>query len=222
MRVGFRVTTGNEPLEGASIQASIPGLLTAGWPLPVVPVKLVTDANGEAFGVAPLALGPANYLLDVAVAPPAGPKGLKAVRIAGVFDEVENLFTTDLATGTWVCEKLPERIAGDGWNTVDVRPLRLEDILVLPEDPMLSVSNCGLCAYLFPVLSGQGTCIVNLAKGPHFGILNSRVTTCRLYSPWFLLPSPTKLIRDLGRMPPPPPPPPPILPFLGTPLPGPL
>ena len=87
MRVGIKVLRNGQPAAGVSLVPNLP--LTTGFPL--IPAFPRTDANGEWFGVAPLAISPAVYLMDVVVDPEGS-----SIRISGGFDEIENQFFVDL------------------------------------------------------------------------------------------------------------------------------
>ena len=63
MRVGIKVLRNGHPAVGVSLVANLP--LATGFPL--IPAVARTDVNGEWFGVAPLAIFPAVYLMDVVV-----------------------------------------------------------------------------------------------------------------------------------------------------------
>ncbi len=191
MRVGFKVTYNGCPLEGASVVPSLP--LTTGFPF--LPVQPATDRNGEWFGVAPLAVSPALYLLDVTVQG----RGHQ-VRINGTFDEIENRFLVDLSRGTFTRERLGRRIPGDGYWELDQRLLRQEELIDVADDQVKFISSCATCQYFFPPSFGTGFCVVNGLRTPAIPIESARDITCRLYYPFFLQPnSPQRLQRDLGR-----------------------
>ena len=191
MRVGFQVTYNGRPVAGARIVPRLP--LTTGFPLlPTVPA---TDAQGEWFGVAPLALAPALYLLDVTV------QGLgHQVRISGPFEEIENRFLVDLSRGTFSVERLGERIPGDGYFQVGRALLREEELIDVTSDPVRFISNCATCQYYFPPGFSAGFCVVNGLKTPAIPIKSALNITCEFYYPAFLQPnSPLRLQRDLAR-----------------------
>ena len=97
MRVGFKATYGGRPVKGASIVPLLP--LTTGFPF--FPAQPETDSNGEWFGVVPLAVSPATYLMDVTV------RGMgHEVRINGTFDEIESYFLVNLSEGTFTHQRL--------------------------------------------------------------------------------------------------------------------
>ncbi len=79
MRVGIKVVRNGQPTAGVALVPNPP--LTTGFPL--IPAFPPTEANGEEFGVAPLAISPAVYLIDVVV----DPEGV-SIRISGSFDEI--------------------------------------------------------------------------------------------------------------------------------------
>lgn len=191
MRVGFLVTYNGRPVRGASIVPLLP--LTTGFPF--LPVAPVTDQNGEWFGVAPLAVSPANYLMDVTV------RGMgHEVRINGTFDEIENRFLVDLARGTFRRERLGQRIPGDGYFELDQRLLREEELIDVEADPVKFISACATCQYFFPPGFGRGFCVVNGLRTPAIPIESALNITCRLFYPFFLQPnSPQRLQRDLAR-----------------------
>ncbi len=86
MRVGIKVLRNGQPAMGVTLVPTLP--LTTGFPL--IPAFPRTDVNGEWFGVVPLAILAAIYLMDVVV----NPEGV-AIRISGSFDEIENQFVVD-------------------------------------------------------------------------------------------------------------------------------
>lgn len=202
MRVGFQVSRGHLPVEGARIV----GTLTTGFPfLPAMPL---TNHNGEWFGVAPIFVSPGSYFMAVRVS-----EGGESVSIRGVFDEIENLFHVDLGSKTWQREKLPTRIPGDGYYEVDQQLLEPWEVvhlggphtLILPSedlwrDPVLDISSCAQCLYYALPGAPSGVCLVNGAKTPSIPIDHPAQMTCRLYYPIFLHPiSPQRAIRDLAR-----------------------
>ena len=191
MRVGFLVLLSREPVAGARIRGIAP--LTTGFPF--VPTEGVTDARGEWFGIAPLAIGPANYVMDAVVEYED-----HSVRIRGTFDEVENLFVVNLAASEWERQRLPERIPGDGYFEVDPALLRPEEVLDVTEDPVRAISNCVTCQYLFPPGPLPSFCVVNGVETEAIPIPDPRNRTCKFYYPFFLFPnSPQRLLRDIGR-----------------------
>ena len=191
MRVGFSVSHFRQPAAGVRIRGILP--LTSGFPF--VPTEGVTDENGEWFGVAPLAVGPANYRMDVVVE-----KEDRSVHISGTFDEIESLFVVDLTAGSWTRQRLPERIPGDGYFEVDQELLLPDEVLDVSNDPVRSISNCATCMYLFPPGVLPSFCVVNGVETEAINIPDPRNLTCRFYYPFFLLPtSPQRLLRDIGR-----------------------
>ncbi len=68
MRVGIKVLSNGQPAAGVTLVANLP--LTAGSLL--IPAFPRTDVIGEWFGVVPLAISPAVYLMDVVVDPEGG------------------------------------------------------------------------------------------------------------------------------------------------------
>lgn len=179
-------------MSGVKIRPNLP--LTSGPPfLPVL--EVITNENGEWFGIAPLFLLPANYLLDIDVG---------GVRVSGTFGEIENIFTVDLETKTWTQETLTERIPGDGYFQIDRRILSPRELLDVTNDPVREVSRCSTCLYYLPGPSlSQGFCVVNGLKTAAIPIKDAPNTSSRMYYPFFLQPlSPQRLARDfLWRVP---------------------
>ncbi len=68
MRVGIKVLRNGQPAAGVTLVANPP--LTSEFPL--IPAYPRTDVNGEWFGVVPLAISPAVYLMDDVVDPEGG------------------------------------------------------------------------------------------------------------------------------------------------------
>ena len=68
MRVGIKVVRNGQPAAGVTLVANLP--LTTGFPL--IPAFPRTEVNGEWFGVAPLAISPLVYSMDVVVDPEGG------------------------------------------------------------------------------------------------------------------------------------------------------
>ena len=101
MRVGIKVLRNGRAAEGASPAQMLP--LTTGFPL--IPACPRTDVNGEWFGLVPLAISPAIYLMDVVVDP-----GGSAIRISGGFDEIETQLFVDLNRRNVERKKLGDRI----------------------------------------------------------------------------------------------------------------
>ena len=191
MRVGFKVTYNGRSVAGARIVPLLP--LTTGFPL--FPASPVTDQNGEWFGIAPLALAPALYLLDVSVQAMG-----HEVRISGPFEEIENRFLVDLSRGTFSVERLGKRIPGDGYFEVGQALLREEELIDVTSDPVRFISSCATCQYYFPPSFGTGFCVVNGLKTPAIPIESALNLTCEFYYPFFLQPnSPQRLQRDLAR-----------------------
>ncbi len=87
MRGGIKVLRNGQSAAGVALVPNLP--LTTGFPL--IPASPRTDVNGEWFGVAPLAILTAVYLMDVVV----DPEGV-AIRINGGFDGICNQFFVDL------------------------------------------------------------------------------------------------------------------------------
>ena len=192
MRVGFQVTSNGRPVEGARIVPWLP--LTSGFPF--FPALPVTDRKGEWFGVAPLAISPALYLMDVSVQG----RG-RQVRISGAFDEIENRFLVDLAAGTWRRERLGARIPGDGYWEPDPRLLREAELIDVSGDPVRAVSNCSTCVYLFPPGAPRGQCLVNGIQTDPIPIEDAPNTSSRKYYPFFLHPvSLGRLALDARRL----------------------
>ena len=75
MRGGIKVLRNGQPAAGVALVPNL--LLTTGFPL--IPPSPRTDVNGEWFGVAPLAILPAVYLMDVVVDPEGSQFGLTGV-----------------------------------------------------------------------------------------------------------------------------------------------
>lgn len=180
MRVGFKVLNGTIPVIKATITGNI------------IPVQINTDQNGEAFAIAPVALSPAKYLLDVVCTCPR-----TSVRITDIADEIENYYTIDQSKKTWIKETLSKRIGGDGFYKIDNEILKPEELIISNSDPMLKVSNCALCLYINRLKS---LCIVNGNITPPIKIDDSIHTTCRLYYPVFLPPSYIRMQRDIQRL----------------------
>ena len=191
MRVGFKVTYDGRPVEGASIVPLLP--LTSGFPF--FPAQPVTDRQGEWFGISPLAISPARYLLDVTV------HGMgHQVRINGPFEEIENRFLVDLSRGTFTTEQLGSRIPGDGYFALDQELLREEELIDVSDDPVKFISSCATCQYFFPPGFGRAFCVVNGLRTAAIPIPSALNITCRLYYPFFLQPnSPQRLQRDISR-----------------------
>lgn len=191
MRVGFRVTYQGQPVKGATIVPLLP--MTTGFPF--FPAQPETDAKGEWFGVIPLTVSPANYLMDVSI------RGMgHEVRISGAFDEIESYFLVNLSAGTFTRQRLGERIPGDGYFEVDQKLLRQEELIDVTADPVRFISACATCQYFFPPGFGTGFCVVNGLRTPAIPIKSALNITCRLYYPGFLQPnSPPRLQRDLAR-----------------------
>lgn len=191
MRVGFKVTYGGRPLKGASIVPLLP--LTTGFPF--LPAQPETDSNGEWFGVVPLAVSPATYLMDVSV------RGRgHEVRINGTFDEIESFFEVNLSDETFVRRRLGARIPGDGYFAVDEELLKPEELIDVTNDPVRFISACATCQYYFPPGFGIGFCVVNGLRTPAIPIKSAVNITCRLYYPTFLQPnSLPRLQRDISR-----------------------
>ena len=196
MRVGFRVTRGGSPVGGARIRCRVPACLIdisvdiAGIPVPTIVREAVTDENGEWFGVAPIAVAPALYYLDVDVT-----DGESTVRVRGLFREISNMIYVDLESGSFEARPLDQRIPGDGYNIVFDMLITEEDLIDVSGDPVRAVSRCSICLYYERLTS---TCVVN---GPRMliPIADPENTTCPLYYPFFLPPSPVRLSRDLPR-----------------------
>ncbi len=179
MRVGFKVLNGIIP-----VNATITGN--------IIPVSIKTDQNGEAFAMAPVAISPARYFLDVVCTCP-----VTSIRITDIADEIENYYTIDMSTKTWRRETLSGRIGGDGFYKIDEELLKPEDLIISNTNPMLKVSNCALCLYFNRLKS---TCVVNGNLTPPIPIKDSIHTTSRLYYPVFLPPSYQRIQRDLKRL----------------------
>lgn len=182
MRIGFKVLDNEKPLEGAIILGNL------------LPPLMVTDGNGEAFGIAPFTPfflpTPALYQAIFVVM-----KNGKFLASGDIAPEVSNYYTIDLATQTRKREGLGTRIAGDGFWMVDMESLRREELIISDTDPMLKISNCALCMYL-ERFSSQ--CLVNGPRDP-IPIEKPFQTTSRLYYPIFLPPAPARVNRDLSR-----------------------
>ena len=179
MRVGFKVLNGNVP-----VNATITGN--------IIPVSIKTDQNGEAFAIAPVALSPAKYFIDIVCTCKK-----TSLHISDIADEIENYYTIDLKTKTWNKETLSGRIAGDGYYRIDNELLKPEELIISKSDPMLKVSNCALCLYFNRLKS---ICFVNGNLTPPILIKDSIHTTSRLYFPVFLPPSYNRISRDLKRL----------------------
>lgn len=179
MRIGFKILNKNKP-----VNATITGN--------IIPVSISTDSNGEAFAIAPVALSPARYFLDIIVTCQK-----KSLHITDIADEIENYYTIDLSTKTWNRETLSGRIGGDGFYKIDDELLKPEELIVSNNDPMLKISNCALCLYFNRL---KGICIVNGNLTPPIQIKDSIHTTSRLFYPVFLPPSYNRISRDLKRL----------------------
>ena len=179
MRVGFKVLNRNRP-----VNATITGN--------IIPVSINTDSNGEAFAIAPVALSPAKYFIDIVCT-------CKKIilHISDIADEIENYYTIDLKAKTWSKETLSGRIGGDGYYRIDERPLQPYELIISNNDPMLRVSNCALCLYFNRLKS---ICMVNGNLTPPILIKDPIHTTSRLYFPVFLPPSYNRISRDLKRL----------------------
>lgn len=185
MRVGFRVTDRGAPVEGALIVGNL------------VPPVMRTDANGEAFGVAPfgpLLLPPLPALYNAIF---LVVKDGKVMASSDIAPEVENMYSVDIGTQERTRETLGRRIPGDGFFQVDQEPLGPEELVVSETDPALRISNCGICLYFDRVAS---VCRVNGRLTPPIPIERPLVTTSRVYYPAFLPPSPQRISRDLARL----------------------
>ncbi len=114
MRVGVKVVRNGQPAAGVTLVSNLP--LTTGFPL--IPASPRTDVNGEWFGLVPLAISPAVYLMDVVVDPEGS-----AIRISGGCNKIESQFFADLNRRTVERVRLGTRIPGDGYFEVDNRLL---------------------------------------------------------------------------------------------------
>ncbi len=179
MRVGFKILNRIKP-----VNATITGN--------IIPVSISTDVNGEAFAIAPVALSPAKYLVDVIIV-----CSKTTLKINDIADEIENYYTIDMKTKTWHKETLSGRIAGDGYYKIDEQLLQLNELIVSNTDPMLRVSNCALCLYFNRL---KNMCVVNGNLALPITIRDSIHTTCRLYFPVFLPPSYNRISRDIKRL----------------------
>ena len=74
-----------------------------------------TDVNGEWFGVVPLAISTAVYLMDVVIDSEGS-----AIRNNGSFDEIETRFFVDLNRHTVERQRLGDRIPGSSSGQDDV------------------------------------------------------------------------------------------------------
>lgn len=190
MRVGIKVLHNGRPAAGITLAPNLP--LTTGFPL--IPAFPRTDAEGEWFGIVPVAISPAVYLMDVVVDP-----GGRAIRISGSFDEIENQFFVDLDRGAVERVRLGTRIPGDGYFAVDNRLLQPKEVVNVSRDQVRLISNCATCMYYLPPGFGTGLCAVNGLRTPAIPIPDARNNSCRLYYPFFLQPiSPQRLARDLS------------------------
>lgn len=181
MRVGFRITKGSTPIN----KATIVGNLTT-------PI-LITDTNGEAFSIAPMFISLAKYLLDVTITCRKG----ESVHIIDIADEISNYYKVDLQSKKWVRETLTPRIAGDGFHKIDSTPLNQSELIISKTDPMLIISNCGICFYYDRIRS---VCLVNGNLTAPIPIKSLLITTSRLYYPLFLPPSEERIKRDNQRL----------------------
>ena len=179
MRVCFKVLNRSIP-----VNATITGN--------IIPVSISTDSNGEAFAIAPVAISPAKYILDIVCTCKK-----TSLHISDIADEIENCYTIDLRTKTWSKETLSGRIGGDGYFKIDERLLQPNELIVSNTDPMLRVSNCALCLYFNRLKS---ICFVNGNLTPPILIKDSIHTTSRLYFPVFLPPSYNRISRDFKRL----------------------
>jgi len=190
MRVGIKVVRNGQAAAGVPLVPNLP--LATGFPL--LPAFPRTDMNGEWFGVVPLAISPAVYLMDVVVDPEGS-----AIRINGSFSEIENQFFVDLNRRTVGMQRLGDRIPGDGYFAVDTRLLQPREVVNISRDQVRFISNCATCQYFLPPGFGGGFCAVNGLRTPAIPIPDSRNNSCRLYYPFFLQPnSPQRLARDLS------------------------
>ncbi len=181
MRVGFKVTKGSTPIKNASIIGNL-----------ITPI-LITDSNGEVFSIAPMFISLAKYLLDVTITCRKG----ESIHLLDIANEISNYYKVDLNTKMWGKETLSPRIAGDGFNKIDPTPLNQSELIISKTDPMLTISNCGICLYYDRIMS---TCIVNGKLTLPIPIKNPLITTSRLYYPVFLPPSEERLKRDTQRL----------------------
>lgn len=179
MRVGFKILNGIVP-----VQATITGN--------IIPVSIRTDSNGEAFAIAPVALSPAKYIVDIICSCKK-----TTLHISDIADEIENYYTVDLKTKTWNKETLSGKIGGDGYYQIDNELLKPEELILSDSNPMLKISNCALCLYFNRL---KGICFVNGNLTSPIPIKDSTHTTSRLFYPVFLPPSYQRLQRDLKRL----------------------
>ncbi len=121
MRVGIKVLRNGQPAVGVALVPNLP--LTTGFPL--IPAFPRTDVNGEWFGVVPLAISPAVYLMDVVVDPEGS-----SIRINGSFDEIETQLFVDLSRPTGERQRLGARIPRAGYFEVDHRLLQSKEIVI--------------------------------------------------------------------------------------------
>ena len=180
MRVGFKVTKRGIPLKDVSIVGNL-----------IIPI-LITNSNGEAFSIAPIAISIAKYFLDVTITCRKG----KSVHIIDTAEEISNYYTIDIIAKTWKKETLSTRIAGDGFYKVDKTLLNQSELIISKTDPMLTISNCSVCLYYNRIMS---TCIVNGKVTSPIPIKDPLITTSRLYYPIFLPPSEERIKRDTSR-----------------------
>ena len=194
MRVGFKALWHGKPTR-AKIRPVAPLAIVEGPRKLFKPLqKATTDDNGEWFGVAPLAVAPAKYAMDVIVQAKRN-----RVRISGIFDEISNYFIVDLSSRRYKRIKLPDRIPGDGYFTVRQEILTPQDLIDVSKDQVRNVSYCGACLYYLP-FGPKGMCVVNGAVTKPLEIKDPANTTSQFYYPVFLHPvSPQRLARDTRR-----------------------
>ncbi len=190
MRVGIKVLRNGQPAVGVALVPNLP--LTTGFPL--IPAFPRTDVNGEWFGVVPLAISPAVYLMDVVVDPEGS-----SIRINGSFDEIEPQLFVDLSRPTGERQRLGDRIPRAGYFEVDHRLLQPKEIVNVAPDPGRFGSNGATCQYFVVPGMATGFGAVNGLRTPAIPLPDARNNSCCLYYPFFLPPSsPQRLAGDIG------------------------
>lgn len=184
MRIGFKVLDRGAPVSKALIVGNL------------LPPVMTTDDEGEAFGIAPFGLLMLPALMPMYNAIFIVVKDGKFMASSDIAPETENYYTVDIGAQTRHRETLGGRIPGDGFFKVDMTPLDPNELQVIKGNAVLAISNCGLCAYLQRLKS---QCLVN-GPGRPIPIEEPLVTTCRVYTPFFLPPSPQRFSRDLSRL----------------------
>ena len=134
------------------------------------------DANGEWFGMVPLAISPAVYLMDVVVDPEGS-----AIRINGRFDEIENQCFVDLNRRKVESVRLGDRIPRARHFEVDHGLLQPKEVVNVAPDPGRFGSNCATCQYFVaPGMATRFSAVKGL-RTPAIPIPDARNNSCCLY-----------------------------------------